>query len=711
MLLTFAQTQYSSVSKAMFHFDRYSSTLKNRLNNQDLPQRVIAGKVYIPLMVKVSDPNAFNHLPAGMMKGSMVGTIATLYVLPEILSQWPAIPGVEYAEIAPSIIRPDLDKALHDTSVDSVHMGFNLPHPFSGEGVLIGITDWGFDYTNPMFYDTSLTHTRIEKAWDQYRLAGPAPSGFAYGAEIVGETNLLAAQCDTFNIYEWATHGSHVAGICGGSGAGTPYKGVAFGAHYILATFLVDAAAVMDAYVWMKDYAVTSGKRLVINQSWGLYYMGTLDGSSLLSQAIDQLSSEGVVFVCAAGNNGDVNLHIRYDAESQDTMKTVAAFDSYAYYPKMWGQCISSWGTPNCPYSISIGVLNSSNQALLTSPWMSTNNLPIYLEDTLITGTDSIFFNIACDSANALNNRPHIQLRVRNTNASLKIALYVHADSGTVHLWNIIELTNGVGNWGSAFLAPLAGWTAGDSYFSIGEPACTESVISVAAYNSEYTYPNNVTVGGYISSFSSYGPIMDGRMKPDIAAPGQNVCSSVSSFTNTSFAPSSVVTSVSFLGRTYKFVRFSGTSMSSPMVTGIVALLLEANPLLTPSEIKDILKETAREDLKTGVIPDTGSTRWGWGKVNALHAIYLALGILNIGEISNEQTLSIAPNPSDGLITIYASDGILPDIAEIYNMNGTLIRSVLIHDAIIDVSSIPPACYLIRLQLKDSVQILKLIKE
>ncbi|MEC7114074.1 MAG: hypothetical protein VXW79_03820, partial [Bacteroidota bacterium] len=60
---------------------------------------------------------------------------------------------------------PDLERARVGTRVDSVHAGINLPQAFHGEGVLIGVLDWGFDYTHPNFYDTTLTSTRIRGAW------------------------------------------------------------------------------------------------------------------------------------------------------------------------------------------------------------------------------------------------------------------------------------------------------------------------------------------------------------------------------------------------------------------------------------------------------------------------------------------------------------------------------------------------------------------
>jgi minor extracellular serine protease Vpr len=83
---------------------------------------------------------------------------------------------------------PELDKTVFDTRVDSVHKGINLPEIYNGTDVIIGITDWGFDYAHPMFYDTLLTQTRIIAAWDQAKTSGPAPSGHSFGTEYASET-------------------------------------------------------------------------------------------------------------------------------------------------------------------------------------------------------------------------------------------------------------------------------------------------------------------------------------------------------------------------------------------------------------------------------------------------------------------------------------------------------------------------------------------
>lgn len=704
-LFVFSQTRKEALTRQVLQFSAAGVKPDSRIQ-----YRNICGQEYLPMLAWVESNFDDADLPEGIFQGSRSGNVISLYVRRDLLDTRLSIPGVTYFEWARPAY-PMLDKAVHDARVDSVHMGWNLPQPFTGKDVLIGITDWGFDYTQPMFYDTALQHTRIVKAWDQFRNAGPAPSGYLYGTEFVGETELLTAQCDTSNIYDYATHGSHVAGIAGGSGAGTIYRGVAYEAGFLFTTFLVDAAAVLDAYNWMKDYSESSGKRLVINQSWGLYYMGNLDGTSLLSQAIDTMSAHGVVFVSSAGNNGDADFHLKYDASANDTLRTVVGFDTYSYYPTMWGQCVTMWGTPGHAFETKLQVLNSSGTVLGETSFFMTDTISSYIDDTLFVGSDTILYNIAADSANPLNQRPFMQLRVANRNTSYKIALQIHSDTATVHLWNVIELSNGVGNWGLPFLASFTGFTAGDPYYGVGEPACAHSAIAVAAHNSEYYHPvNGSLLGGNIAYFSSYGPLIDGTIKPDISAPGYGVCSSISSFTTQYISPTSVVESVGFGGRTYRFVKFSGTSMSSPMVTGIVALMLEADPNLTPAQIMAILKETSREDDRTGDLPETGDTRWGWGKADALHAIYAVLGVEGIHESASGVKATIYPNPATDYIQILSPDGRCGSEVSIFSADGRLVKqSIMGSDYQVDVSFLQAGLYFLHFDVEQKPVVLPFV--
>lgn len=670
----------------------------------------IFGKNYVSFLAIVS--NEFNEAilrDYDIRFGSRNGNIITLRVPLEKIDIIDKIPGIKYIQIAGKI-SPNLDKATKDTKVDSVWYGINLPQPFTGKDVLIGITDWGFDYSNPNFYDTTLSHTRILKAWDQWRNAGPAPTGFDYGTEINGETDLLLAKCDTFNVYEYAYHGSHVAGICGGSGAGTKYRGVAFEANYLMATFLVDEAAVIDAFNWMADYAQSVDKRLVVNMSWGLYYMGSMDGHSLLSQVIDQLSADGVIFVAAAGNNGDVDFHLKHSFSGNDTLKTQVGFDNYSYYPKMYGQSISIWGEPGKNFKTAIKIYGAGNVFIDSTQFFSTDDTLNFRTGQIVIGTDTIFYALASDSADFNSNRPHMRLRIKNLMYSTyKVGLFVTSTSGTVNLWNVIELTNDVGNWGSPFFAAMTGWSAGDANYGVGEPACANSLIAVAAYQSEYKLINGTTVGGSIAAFSSYGPALGDALKPDISAPGLSVCSSISSYTSATVSP--ITQNVTFNGRTYPFAKLSGTSMASPMVTGIVALMLEANKWLSASDIKNILKLTARQDAKTGVIPVTGSTRWGWGKINAYNAVKMALtGIKENNKENNSFVLY--PNPACEVVYFFHDDGFSQKTAEIFDITGNLLAVFDVTDKDnINIGFLSAGVYIVKISNGKEQIVKKLIKQ
>ncbi len=642
------------------------------------------------LAKKNADFNASTFAEKGIIIGSQIGDILTLRVPMDALADISHMPGLAYLEIAGKV-DPDLDKVVFDTRVDSIHAGINLPQAYTGQNVIIGITDWGFDYTSPMFYDTSLIQTRIIAAWDHYKKAGPPPAGYTYGAEYTTPATLLAAQCDTANQYDFGTHGTHVAGIAGGSGAGTPYRGMAFESEYLMVTILSDEAAILDAFNWMKAKADAAGKRLVMNMSWGSYRR-PLDGNSMVSQAIDNLSSQGVIFCNSAGNNGNVNFHIRHSFAA-DTLKSQIAFYTYTD-TTMWGEGIPMWGEINHSFKAGIRLLNASNQIVAETPLFHTSVDTNFIDSILIVGVDTIFYNMNADAVHPLNQLPYMMLKVKNK-TSYKTVLVSYADSGVVHYWNVMERKTGLGNWGQNFLTLGAGYTAGDRDYGVSEPAVTTSLITVAAHYAEYLNGVGNIVGGNVATFSSFGPRMDGTMKPDISAPGANVCSSISSFTTAAYT---TATTITFNTRIYPFARFSGTSMSSPATAGVCALILEANPLLTPQEIKDIIILTAREDSKTGDVPDSGSTRWGHGKLNAYYAIAMALNIVNINTYA-QHGLVVFPNPSQDQLFLL-SDKDENDIFSlgIYSLEGKLLSSCTYQwNTAIDISTLPNGIYVLRL--------------
>ena len=285
---------------------------------------------------------------------------------------------------------------------------------------------------------------------------------------------------DTSNIYSYSTHGTHVASIAGGSGAGTNYRGVAPGVNFLFVTFLVDEGAVLDAWEWMYQKSLEEGKRLVINMSWGLYHAGTLDGNSVLSTAISAYTELGVVFINSGGNNGDVNFHLKHNF-TNDTIKTRVNFYSYSAHQYMWGQSIHTWGEPGKSFSNKIEIMNSSGNLIGESPFYSTLSTSGYVDTFLLADQDTIWYNISADAEHPLNGRSQMRLRIKCINPSYKVMLHSTAESGLVHYWNVTELSNDVGNWGMPFSTYQTGSNGGDNENGISEPSCADDVISVAA--------------------------------------------------------------------------------------------------------------------------------------------------------------------------------------------------------------------------------------
>jgi minor extracellular serine protease Vpr len=712
-LISFAQVMSSETKKWLqeIEISKNEGDLTHEWVNHHfptLPIYKVNGEFCLSMVAKVSSNFNKENLAGIAYCSEQIGSVVTLKIPLQKIGYPFKLDAVEYIEVAERI-QPLNNKMTADVRADSVWMGYNLPQGYTGKDVLIGITDWGFDYEHPMFMDTLLTTTRIRAAWDHFKVVGTPPIGMSYGVEYNTVAQLMAAKCDTASTYyDYATHGSHVAGIAGGSGAGLNYRGVAFEAAYLFNSIQLDVGAAIDALLWMKNIAEGDGKRLVINASWGLYYMGTMDGTSLLSQVIDQLADEGVVFVTSAGNNGNVNLHIKKEF-SNDTIRSRIAFYGYQNHAKMWGQCISMWGEPSKPFSAQFEVYNSSNVLIGASPIYATSTSSGYYDNQLVIGLDTIFYNYTVDESHPLNSRPHIRMRVKNTNTSLRVVLRSFAPSGIVHYWNVVELSNGVGNWGMTFINYGEHGVGGDSFYSIGEPACTEKAITVSSHVAESTVAGVLTPGNR-SAFASKGPTYDERMKPDVSAPGSNIVSSINSYTTNSFTS---VANTFYNGRQYHFASFSGTSMSSPAVTGVVALLLEANPDLTPDEIKQIVKVTARQDNKTGDIYLPGTTLWGMGRVNATLAIYMALNpvLLEVDEVDMYDN-ELFPNPARDYITLRNNNmNSKPVECEILDIQGKVIlRILLANSQTISVEHWSKGMYFIKIN-GDKNQVMKFIKE
>lgn len=119
---------------------------------------------------------------------------------------------------------------------------------------------------------------------------------------------------------------------------------------------------------------------------------------------------------------------------------------------------------------------------------------------------------------------------------------------------------------------------------TVTSPGTSPDVITVGTIDDRGTVGLNDDI---IDTKSGRGPTKEGINKPDIWAPGVNISSTSS--------PAAIVSGDSkFEG---KYTVRSGSSLSTPIVSGVCALLLQANPMISPEEIKSLLRETANNVL------------------------------------------------------------------------------------------------------------------
>ena len=137
----------------------------------------------------------------------------------------------------------------------------------------------------------------------------------------------------------------------------------------------------------------------------------------------------------------------------------------------------------------------------------------------------------------------------------------------------------------------VAAGNEGPGSCTIGAPGAARNAVTAGAMA-------DLGVGGFsLAGFSSRGPTQDGRPKPDVVAPGVSVTSAAA-------------------GTSSLYATGSGTSMASPFVAGTALLMLDANPSLTPAQVKAAMTSTAVDWGSTGADPE-----YGFGRLDAYAAI------------------------------------------------------------------------------------------
>ncbi len=621
---------------------------------------------------------------AGVKVGTSVNGVVTVRATASQLASLANISGVTFID-ADNRIHPNLDMAVKSIKGDSVQMGLGLPQAFTGKGVIVGVIDDGFDVNHPTFYNPAGDILRIVRLWDQKDNTGENAHPYGYGREYTQQSDIKQLSC----ISTKGTHGTHVAGIAAGSGGkGKTFVGVAPEAEIVVVQLnKAITSEMIDGLSYIFNYAKSVGKPAVVNLSYGTHF-GPHDGTSSFDAAVDKLVGPGKILVGSAGNEGGDKLHASHTFTSlYDTVRTVIKITP----SKKANVCAWMGETDHVMWGLEVWDMVTKRRLTTVNAFYSTKyDYSKKVDKTLLynNNQDTITVNAAGYKLAYGKERGVVDVTVRNTNQDkygVVLALKGATLGGRVHLWNYGAWDGD--NHRDAELSALydnASWLNGNVECTVGEIGGTaKKIITVGAYVSKQKWSSlfdgdgwsyGVGDSGKIASFSSCGPTADGRVKPDLIAPGSALVASVNSCDPLSDAwRCTLVDSVMERGREYYYAAMQGTSMAAPMVAGAVALLLQQRPNLTPDNIKNILQQSAVVDDYIASEPETVR---GAGKLNILAAMQSKIATSS-GRIpwtaeEDKALYAIAPNPNNGTFRVEAADNVFVNV-NVYSLSGVLL--------------------------------------
>ena len=539
------------------------------------------------------------------------------------------------------------DSVRYFSRVDPVHRGERFDKPYDGSGVIVGVIDCGFDFNHINLCDEN-GNTRVKAVYLPYDNTGktvmvnriPLP-GTCF--ETLEKIKALTTDDPK------TTHGTQTAGIAAGSYTGNGWYGIATGADIVACgmpeTELSDVK-LAHCISYIDDYARRVGKPYVVNISMG-NNVGAHDGSSFLSTIIQQFAGPGKVFVVSAGNDGDQPVCI-HESLTAKTDTITALMSGYAKTGGLKRSgCVNAWSRGAKPFNSRIVVVDTRNGNI------------VYKSRSLGTTTTGVTAHFDTETDEQL---------AQYYTGSVDFSGTIEANGNGSSLITLdMKDKTGYHAIGVQYYSPLATdltiWTSQYAYFntygfpwvssgtsvgSINELAASDSVISVGSYNSKQYVPlRNGTLyfrsdsePREMSYYSSYGPDERGISRPDVCAPGSVVISSGNRYdTNPPnlqyWQPSAFVNGVE-----YPYCPDLGTSMSAPVVTGAIALWMQANPNLSVADVRDILKHSSYKDRQV----NTGNPeRWGSGKLDINAGMRYVLHIEDKnGDVNCDQEINLS---------------------------------------------------------------------
>ena len=489
-----------------------------------------------------------------------------------------------------------IPKCFTPTSMETLNQAGILPiqnYPtlqLKGKGTLIGFLDSGIDYANPVFRNLDGS-TRIAAIWDQTVQSGSPPEGFAYGTEFTEEQiNEALAEENPLSVVPSSDdtgHGTYTASLAAGSGnpqeqflGAAPEASIAVvklkqAKQYLRDYYFIPDSAVcyqetdlMLGLKYLNDLADSLNLPLVVCVTVGSS-MGGHIGTLPFSYLIEGYSTRANhITVIGTGNEADKRHHyfntIADMADKKDVEIRVGENVS--------GFSLELW--TDIPNILSISILSPSGENTSRIPFRVGASAEI---DFLFERT-----KVSVD----------YRLLVEKSTSEL---IFFRFDAPAPGIWKIIiePLTLADGRFHmwlpvTEFLSGEVYFLEPDPYYTLTNPATTESPVIVSYYNGNTDALSQASGRGY-TRFQ--------QINPNISAPGVDVTGALPG------------------GR---FAARTGASAAASITAGAVALILEW--LLTYENVPGIDSYQIKSLLILGAVrPNTmeyPNREWGYGQLN-----------------------------------------------------------------------------------------------
>ena len=193
---------------------------------------------------------------------------------------------------------------------------------------------------------------------------------------------------------------------------------------------------------------------------------------------------------------------------------------------------------------------------------------------------------------------------------------------------------------------------------------------------------------------------MNDLLKPDVVAPGTNVVASYSSI----YHPEKEVVGYSdYEGERFPWGVNTGTSMSTPVVAGTIALWLQAKPDLTPQDIMEVMQRSCRHPEPRLDYPNEV---YGYGEIDAYRGLLEVLSLSGIEDISLHQPSGVQVIPAEeGLRLVFDPVVTQPVSVRVYNLSGVCIYAsqlmTVSPEVFVPLSSIRSGVYAVQVEAPD----------